>query len=208
MGLHAQWEVLFSPEAMNDLRWWSTQLHPHCSSPMLKLEASVVITSDVSLHGWGAVCQEVTTGGLWTTGEAGSHINLLELKAAYLALHYSLKESVRTCFGIRLDNQTTISYLNHIGTLTFPLCQLALNIWTWCLTHQITLHAECLSGTEYYSRLGIKALSWQQQLGTLPVSAQGTESSTRLILYRSVCFQNHAIINLPVYCCWKPNPGT
>ena len=104
---------------MNDRRWWSTQLYPHCSSPILKLEASVVITSDVSLHGWRAVYQEVTTGGLWTTGEAGSHINLLELKVVYLALQYSLKESVSTCFGIRLDTQTAISYLNHIERLTF-----------------------------------------------------------------------------------------
>ena len=28
-----------------------------------------MIASDLSLHGWGAVCQEVTTGGLWTTEE-------------------------------------------------------------------------------------------------------------------------------------------
>ena len=78
-----------------------------------------MITSDISLHSWGAVYQKVTFGGLWTTGEAGSHINLLELKADYLALQYFLKESVSTCFGIRLDNQTAISYLNHIERLTF-----------------------------------------------------------------------------------------
>ena len=117
-----------------------------------------MITSDVSLHGLGAVCQEVTTRGLWTTGEASSHINLLELKAAYLALQYFLKESVSTCFGIRLDNQTAISYLNHIERLALSLCQLALDIWTWCLAHQITLHVEYLPGTKYYSGLGIKVV--------------------------------------------------
>ena len=130
-ALHTQQEVVLSPEAMKDLRWWSTQLHLHCSSPILKPEASVVITSDAS---WGAVCQEVTTGGLWTTGEAGSHINLLELKAAYLALQCFLKERVSEHVLVRLDNRTAISYLNHMGGLTFsPLCQLALDIWTWCL---------------------------------------------------------------------------
>ena len=118
-----------------------------------------MVTSDVSLHGLGALCQEVTTGGLWTTREASSHINLLELKAAYLALQYFLKESVSTCFGIRLDNQTAISYLNHIKRLAFSLCQLALYIWTWCLAHQITLHVEYLPGTKYYSGLGIKVPS-------------------------------------------------
>ena len=115
-ALHAQREIVpLSQEAINDLRWWSTQLHLHCSSPILKLEASVVITSDASLRGWGAVCQEETTGGLWTTEEACSHINLLELKAAYLALQCFLKERVSMHVLVRLDNRTAISYLNRMG---------------------------------------------------------------------------------------------
>ena len=149
-ALHAQREIVpLSQEAINDLRWWSTQLHLHCSSPILKPEALVVITSDASLRGWGAVCQEETTGGLWTTEEACSHINLLELKAAYLAFQCFLKERVSTHILVRLDNRTAISYLNRMRGPSFsPLCQLALDIWTWCLARQITLHAEYLPGTE------------------------------------------------------------
>ena len=49
-ALHAQQEtVALSPEATDNLKWWSSQLHLHCSSPILKPEASMVITLDASL---------------------------------------------------------------------------------------------------------------------------------------------------------------
>ena len=84
-ALHAQQEtVALSPVATDNLKWWSIQLHLRCSSPILKPEASMVITSDASLKGCGAACQERTAGGLWSTEEACFHINLLELKAPYL----------------------------------------------------------------------------------------------------------------------------
>ena len=38
-------------------------LPPHCSSPIVKPEASIVITSDASTRGWGAACQKKRTGG-------------------------------------------------------------------------------------------------------------------------------------------------
>jgi len=100
---------------MDDLSWWSAQLHLNCTSPILKPEAGIMITSDASLQGWGAVCQEETTGGLWTKEEACYHINLLELKAAYLALQCFLKKRTSAHVLVRLDNRTAISYLNHIG---------------------------------------------------------------------------------------------
>ena len=132
---------------MNDLRWWNTQLQIYCSSPILKLEASVVITSDASLHDWGVVCLEVTTGGLWTIGEAGSHTNLLELKVDYLVLQCFLKESVSTGFNKagQVDSHRILESYRETGL--FPLCKLALNIWTWCLAC-ITLYVEYFPGIE------------------------------------------------------------
>ena len=109
----------------------------------------MVITSDASLKGWGAACQERTTGGLCLTEEACFHINQLELKAAYLALQCFLKETVLTHVLMRLDNRTAIAYLNRMREPSyFPLFQLVIDIWNWCLACQITLHAEYLPGTE------------------------------------------------------------
>ena len=43
-------EVSLTQEAMDDLSWWSTQLHLNCTSPILKPDAAIMITSDVSLQ--------------------------------------------------------------------------------------------------------------------------------------------------------------
>ena len=80
----------------------------------------MVITSGESLKGWGAACQERTTGGLWSTEEACFHINLLELKAAYLVLQCFLKETVSTHVLMGLDNRTAIAYLNRMEGPSFP----------------------------------------------------------------------------------------
>ena len=42
---------------------------------------------------WGAHCQGVSTGGLWTSLERTHHINILELKAAFLAIKTFTKDT-------------------------------------------------------------------------------------------------------------------
>ena len=81
-----------------------------------------MITSDASSHGLGAVCQEETTGGLWSTEETCPHINLLELKTAYIALQCFLKERVLTHVLLRLDNRIAIAYLNRIQNMEVVPC--------------------------------------------------------------------------------------
>ena len=46
--------------------------------------STVIIRSDASLQGWGAVCNGTRTGGCWSHLEQGMHINCLELLAATL----------------------------------------------------------------------------------------------------------------------------
>ena len=49
---------------------------------MISHLAQLVITSDASLQGWEAACQEQTMEGPWTAEDQKDHINILELKAA------------------------------------------------------------------------------------------------------------------------------
>ena len=62
---HVSYQTLISlsPEARADLQWWLSDLSHNCSAVIVKPEASIVIESDASMLGWGAVCQGVTTGG-------------------------------------------------------------------------------------------------------------------------------------------------
>ena len=99
--------------------------------------------------GGGGVCQEKTTGGKWTSEKAGFHINYLELLVMFLALQSILRDKTNVAVLVRSDNHTAIAYLNKVGSLLRShLCQLALEIWGWCLLHHITLHAEYLAGKD------------------------------------------------------------
>ena len=139
--------ILISPEAQEELLWWHTQLALHSCSPFGQEEATIVIESDVSMLGWGAACGGVRTSGVWTLEEVQYHINVLELKAAFLAVQCFLKGKTAVNVLLRLDNQTAIAYLNHMGgpSLT-PLCRLAIQMWEWCLARQIIIRAEYLPG--------------------------------------------------------------
>lgn len=53
-----------SLEAMEELTWWYTELQQSSCSPIVQQEASVVIESDVSMKGLGAVYQGARVNGL------------------------------------------------------------------------------------------------------------------------------------------------
>ena len=46
----------------------------------------MAIQSDAAKLGWGPVCRGQSTGGPWSKEERREHINLLELKAAHMAV--------------------------------------------------------------------------------------------------------------------------
>ena len=50
-----------------------------------------MIYADASLEGWGASYGNTPTGGAWLPDEKRLHINVLELKAIFLALKASLR---------------------------------------------------------------------------------------------------------------------
>ena len=92
------------------------------------------LTSDASTLGWGASCGTSQTGAPWTMEEARTHINLLELRAAFLALQTYGAQLENQHILLLIDNRTAIAYLNHKGgTISKDLSNLAVEIWEWCL---------------------------------------------------------------------------
>lgn len=76
------------PQVRLSLRWWrSPALLKGCS--FLELDR-IVVTTDASLHGWGAHLGVQVAQGQWSPGERSHSINLLELRVICLALlHFS-----------------------------------------------------------------------------------------------------------------------
>ena len=71
------------------------------------------------------------------------HINALEVKAVQLALQALIPSKSKIRIQLLIDNSTTIAYLNHKGgTHSKTLCAIAVEIWTWCLEREISIHAK------------------------------------------------------------------
>ncbi len=54
--------------------------------PLIHARVFLEIITDASLQGWGASCQDISMGGLWSFEEQQQHINYLEINAIFLAL--------------------------------------------------------------------------------------------------------------------------
>ena len=74
---------------MEELQWWLEQLAIWNDRDIHQPPPDLVIETDASLIGWGAICQGVQTGGLWSQEEQLEHINVLELTAGMFAVQAS-----------------------------------------------------------------------------------------------------------------------
>ena len=74
-----------TPAAREELTWWQEHLTNWNGRGLLSQAPDLVIETDASTIGWGALCQVTRTGGPWSRAEKMQHINCLELLAASLA---------------------------------------------------------------------------------------------------------------------------
>lgn len=134
-------------EAKEDLIWWMDKLQHFNDHSVVPPSADMIITTDASKSGWGATDQAARIGGAWTMEERTAHINFLEMKAVQLALQTFVSKQNNIHILLLIDNSTTIAYINHKGgTHSKALSNLALNIWDWCVSRRISLHAEHIPG--------------------------------------------------------------
>ena len=70
------------------LQWWKDPKNLKMGCPLHPQEHNTLIFTDASNQGWGAHLENmsVTVSGNWTDQEKLLHINVLELKAVFLAL--------------------------------------------------------------------------------------------------------------------------
>ena len=107
-----------------------------------------MLTTDASNMGWGAVCGNTSTGGLWSLEEQRNHINYLELKAVLLGLQSLCSVINRKHILVQSDNTTTVSYINAMGGIkSIPCNDMATIIWEWCIQRNIWLSATHIPGS-------------------------------------------------------------
>ena len=79
-------------------------------------EPDFVLFTDASLTGWGCSCETGRTGGHWDYAEAQNNINVLELKAALLALQSFAREKANIHVRLVIDHATAIACVSKMGT--------------------------------------------------------------------------------------------
>ena len=75
----------------------------------------MLIQTDASRKGWGAVCQGISTGGQWSKEKQLLHINILELKAVKVPLLTFNKQKSLIAVHFQIDNTTALLYLVKMG---------------------------------------------------------------------------------------------
>ena len=159
--------LLLTAEAREDLEWWIRNLHLVNGRGLVREQPSMAMETDASLAGWGAVCQDQTIGGPWTTEEKLLHINCLELLGAKFAVQAFAKDKQNVVIQLHLDNTTAIAYINHMGgTRSTMLCSMARALWDWCLQRHIFLVASHIPGrinveADHLSRTVTDRHDWQ-----------------------------------------------
>ena len=136
-----------SDDARSDLEWWvshSSNLPPRSLSPF---SADIILFSDASNSGWGAWTSSDSVFGKWSLSESKLHINFLELKSVYYAFLSLFRTTFSCSILVRSDNSTVVSYLNKQGgTCSKILCDLALDIWNFCVIRNICIKATHIAG--------------------------------------------------------------
>ena len=137
--------ISLSTECIEDLLWWVTYTHMvTCHVERSKLE--FFVTSDSSDYAWGGTRDGTLTGGPWNVEEQSWHINVKELLAAYLTLQTFCAQEWGVHIRLKIDNTTSVAYINKKGGKRRDLNEIARQIWLWAQARNIWLSAEHLPG--------------------------------------------------------------
>ncbi len=122
----------------------------------------IIIYSDASLQGWGAVLGDTSSGGRWSPAESTQHINYLELLAALFALRLFHSTIQGKHVKLMIDNTTAV--INNMGTCHSRDCHLVgRQIWQLCANSNIWLTVAHIPGLCQNVLAGRKSCHFQSQ---------------------------------------------
>ncbi|XP_068716794.1 uncharacterized protein [Montipora capricornis] len=192
--------------AQQDLRWWIQNIQ-NAKNLINHPNPTIILESDASNMGWGAVYQTKSTGGRWTHNEQQLHINALEMKAAFFALQTFCQNLRDQHVRVIIDNTTAVTYINDMGGSHSAICNsLAREIWCRCIDRNLWLSAAPLPGTsnvaaDKASRVFCDQTEWKLD--------ETIFASITAYFYRPKIdlFASRLNYQLPRYVAWQPDPG-
>ncbi len=141
------YRVSVTPSCRQTFGPWSDLAFLRAGVPLGQVSRHVVVSTDASAMGWGAMCNGHAAAGLWTGSRLQWHINCLELLAVWLALRRFKGLLHDKHVLVRTDNTATVAYINHQGGLrSRRLSQLARHLLLWSQKHLRSLRAVHIPG--------------------------------------------------------------
>lgn len=197
-----------TPEMKSDLEWWVNKIGS-AFGLISRQNPELVIQTDASLQGWGAICENDSAQGKFLPSEINyfeSNINALEL----LAIKYALECFQTQCSNkhvlVQSDNTTAVAYINSMGGTHSVLCNnIAKIIWEKCIAHNIWVTATHIPGkanieADFHSRNFNDRTEWEldSQIFHSIVQKLGTPCIDTFASYQNK--------KLPTYFSWKSDP--
>ena len=189
-----------------DIEWWLNNVDT-ATKAVWRDVPSIVVTTDASKKGWGAVMMGQEAAGQWSLDESEQqHINVLELKAGLFGLKSLCKNMKDTAIMLRMDNSTAVAYVNKMGGSKSEACDfVAKEIWSWGIEINIWLTASHIPGinnsiADGLSRGESTNKEWSLDENTFK-KLSNLWDSLDIDLFASRL--NH---KLPVYASWSPDP--
>lgn len=140
--------MMVSQKAREDIQWWIEHLKILNGKSLLAIQPQVIVTTDASNSGWGAVLDSSVVAGQWNREELQLHINHKEAKAVLLAVQ-SLREKLKgKRVLIKSDSTTVVWLVNRMASPKDTLAEIANSLFEECMAHQISLVAEHIPGSE------------------------------------------------------------
>ncbi|XP_066965474.1 uncharacterized protein [Macrobrachium rosenbergii] len=138
--------VPISQEVRDDLAWWLDDRNLCIGTPLSSRPPDLLLFSDASKEGWGAHLEELLTTGVWDLHERHLHINVLEMKAAFLGLQCFQDRLMGHSVVLMSDNLTVVAYVNEQGGLvSWALHELTSQVRQWAVAHLLVLSASSQS---------------------------------------------------------------
>ena len=199
--------VALPEEARRDLSWWMVRDHLLVGVRFGTPAPDLHLYSDASSSGWGAHLLDQNVSGVWSAQEKLLHINLLEMKALFLALQAFQEDVAGHHVTAMCDNSTVVAYVNKQGgTVSRPLCLLTSRLLRWTESFDVHLEARYLPGesnvlADVLSRRGqVVGTEWSlhPQVARALLRAWGNPS----IDLFATCLN----AKLPLYCSLVPDP--
>ena len=151
---HHSWdrEMIFTSESRHELDFWNVCFYEYNGQPIWPIAPKCTITSysDASAQGWGGYIVQIggrISRGNFSENEAGKSSTWHELKGTLNVLSSSVEIIHGQILKHHTDNKNVVTVLS-IGSRKPDLQELVVNIFKFCIRHNIQLVPKWVPGEE------------------------------------------------------------